>query len=99
MRLAGRWTGPDVSEDDIARAKARSPMARQLCQGSSRQLMEDASKTVVCPKCLREFTAFDVQMNRAQRCPVVPSHLPDFEGVGRVALAEAKRSTGGPRPY
>lgn len=99
MRLSDRGAGPDVTGEDIARVRARSPMARQLCDGSNRQLMQDAGTTVVCPKCLREFTTFDEVRNREQRCPVVPSHLPDHEGVGRVALAEAKRSIGGPRPY
>ena len=99
MRLSDRGAGPDVTGEDIARVRARSPMARQLCDGSNRQLMQDAGANVTCPKCLRQFTTFDKVKNRAQRCPVVPSHLPDHEGAGRVALAQAKKSISGPRPY
>lgn len=74
--------------------------ARQLCPGSSKQLMQDAAKTVECPSCLKLFDSFMTQRNRAQSCPVVPSHLPDQAGRAKVELAALKRSKSGtPRPF
>lgn len=76
------------------------PAARQLCEGSSRQLMEDAADSVECPKCLRKFSSFTTTRNRSQLCPIVPAHLPDFEGRAKVELAALKRNQSAtPRPY
>lgn len=64
------------------------------------QLMQDAGASVECPKCLRSFDVFDVQKNRSQRCPIVPSHLPDFAGRLKVETEEARKTkNSGPRPY
>ena len=76
------------------------PASRQLCLGSYAQLMEDAGKAVVCPRCLRRFTAFDVQRNRDRRHPIVPSHLADPAGLMTVASKDYQRSKSTtPRPY
>lgn len=96
-----RYASTDfVDADDVARAKGRAPHARQNCAGSMRQLMEDAEDEVVCPECLKKFTTFDVQKNRSQRCPIVPSHLPDHAGQAKVREHRLKHQrTGTPRPY
>lgn len=73
--------------------------ARQLCPGSSIQLMQDATDTVECPKCQRPFSSFSTVRNRTQQCPVVPGHLPDREGLARVELFELRRRSATPRPY
>lgn len=73
--------------------------ARQTCLGSRTQLMEDAGASVVCPKCLRSFDVFDVQKNRDQRCPVVPGHMADPNGLLKVELAATKRKSLTPRPF
>lgn len=53
--------------------------------------MEDAEKTVTCPKCKLEFSEFDTQKNRDQVCPIVPSHLPDPAGRAEVETANLRR--------
>lgn len=73
--------------------------ARQLCPGSSVQLMVDADTTVECPKCQRKFSSFTTTRNRAQVCPIVPGHLPDREGLARIELFELKRRSATPRPF
>lgn len=76
------------------------PAARQLCLGSNTQLMQDAADSVECPKCLRKFSSFTTTRNRAQLCPIVPSHLPDHDGRARVELAQLKRNQSAtPRPF
>lgn len=101
MRLSDRTDiAPEVTPADVHRERSRSPHARQLCEGSMLQLMEDAAGSVTCPKCRLEFNVFDVQKNRDQRCPIVPSHLPDPRGRTEVAAAELKRRKNDtPRPY
>lgn len=100
MRLSDKAQTLDVSRDDVHRERARSPRARQLCDGSMTQLMEDAADKVQCPRCLREFGVFDTQKNRDQICPIVPSHLPDQAGLVQVQTAELrKRRNDTPRPY
>lgn len=100
MRFGDRYARLDVSEEDVQRERARAPRSRQLCPASMRQLMEDAGKKVRCPECGRSFDVFDVQQNRAQRCPIVPSHLPDFEGRAQIEFEKARRQSAGlPRPY
>lgn len=63
--------------------------------------MQDAAETVECPSCLKRFTSFDTTRNRQQVCPIIPSHLPDFDGRAKVELAALKRQTSSatPRPY
>lgn len=100
MRLSDKIQRMPISVHDVHRERARSPHARQLCEGSRSQLMEDAEATVQCPKCLKTFSAFDTQKNRDQTCPVVPSHLPDPAGRAEVetaALRRRKNETA--RPY
>lgn len=96
-----RYSSADfIDADDIARAKARSPHARQNCPGSMVQLMVDAGDTVICPECTKKFSSFDTQKNRSQRCPIVPSHLPDHAGRQRVLEQRLKRHRSStPRPY
>jgi len=63
--------------------------------------MTDAAATVECPSCLKSFSSFETTKNRAQRCPIVPSHLPDLAGRAKVETATMKRKTSSatPRPY
>lgn len=61
--------------------------------------MQDANDSVECPKCQLKFSDFDTTRNRAQVCPIVPSHLPDQAGRARVEAAQLRRRTGTPRPF
>jgi ribosomal protein L34E len=64
------------------------------------QLMQDAGKQVECPMCGRVFNIFDTQKNRAQVCPIVPSHLPDFARMAEIEMEKAKNTKSStPRPY
>lgn len=64
------------------------------------QLMVAAGDTVICPECTKPFSSFDTQKNRSQRCPIVPSHLPDQAGRAKVQDQRLKKTRdGGPRPY
>lgn len=100
MRASDKTQTLDYSQDDIQRARARSPQSRQLCNGSMTQLMEDAGASVQCPRCLRDFDVFDVQKNRDRRHPIIPSHIADSDGLLKVQTEEIRRKRSDtPRPY
>lgn len=90
---------PSYTASDIARERAKSPVARALCHGSRVQLMVDAGKSVQCPLCLMEFTEFETQKNRSQVCPIVPGHRADPAGATKVMIAQTNNRDQGPRPY
>lgn len=100
MRLSDKIQRMPVSSEDVHRERSRSPHARTLCAGSSKQLMIDAGKSVTCPSCEKKFDTFDTQKNRDRVHPIVPSHLPDRAGLIRVQTEEVRRrKSTTPRPY
>lgn len=102
-------SGDFVDPEDVARAKGRSPHARQICKGSMLQVNDidgagTAKKTdVACPICLKTFSSDRCtwQKNGAKMHPILPSHMPSFAGMIEAERLRKKQTTrdGNPRPY